>query len=113
MFEFPATGLEIPFKIAASFETALSKVGLTHYMLEDIFTKNDSSAKKAEITAEICYKISNEFERRGIKSLFVLLPASYQVDKELFNKYIEGFNINPERIDLYNPNKLLKKNLII
>ena len=110
--DFLETRFHLFILFKTSFETALSKVGLTHYMLEDIFIKNNSSVTKAEITAEICNNISYEFDRRGIKSLFVLLPASYQVDKELFNKYIEGFNINLEKIDLYNPNKLLKQKLL-
>ena len=43
--------------------------------------------------------------------MFIILPSAYQVDKKLFNNYLKGFKIDPNQVDLYNPNKLLKKSL--
>ena len=95
-----------------SFETTLSKVGLTHYEFNEIFKKNKLSEKKSKITSEICNDIKKEFDKKGIKSIFIILPASYQVDKKLFNNYLKGFKINRLEVDLLNPNKLLKTDLL-
>lgn len=95
-----------------SFETTLSKVGLTHYEMNEIFKKNQLSKKKSKITSEICNEIKNEFYKNGINSIFIILPAAYQVDKKLFSNYVKGFNINTLEVDLMNPNKLLKKDLL-
>ena len=41
--------------------------------------------------------------------MFVLIPAIYQADENIFNEYVRGFDIEAERVDLDQPNRMLRE----
>ena len=92
-------------------EVILSKLGLTHYQMEKIFYKNHNSKLMAEITFRICDNIKRTFEKKNTKVLFILIPASYQINKNLFSQYLKGFNVEPDMVDIKNPQNLFIKRI--
>lgn len=105
--DFLETRFHLFILFKTSFETTLSKLGLTHYLLEEVFFSNEKSENRAKITAKICKKIDKVFRDQDIKTKFIILPAAYQVNDKLLNNYLKGFRIDKNKIDILNPNKLL------
>jgi hypothetical protein len=59
------------------------------------------------VTAGICRNIAVAARRRGVTTLFVLLPTPYQVDSTEFWRSVRGFGIDPASVDLEQPDRLL------
>src|SRR5205823_8738020 len=51
--------------------------------------------------------IRNVARVHGAPTLFVLIPATYQVDTAEFHRSLSGFRIAPSAVDLDQPNRLL------
>lgn len=84
------------------------KLGLSAYYLPSIFATGMRQSPCWETTASVCKAIHYEFSRNGTPCFFVLLPADYQVDTNVFYAYTKSFNIDVTTVDLEQPNKLLK-----
>ena len=89
------------------FQTALMRVRLSAAYFPDVFFREEADSNRWSVTAEICREIAAEGEARGIPTLFVLIPASYQVDTDIFHQYVRGFGIDTAAIDIDQPNHLL------
>jgi hypothetical protein len=59
------------------------------------------------VTADICASLDSLARANGSRALFVLLPAPHQVDRRVFEDYLRGFAIDPDSVDLEQPNRLL------
>ena len=60
------------------------------------------------VTTEIASSIAREFKQYNTPVIFVLIPAPYQVNTELFASYLRAFGIRRETVDLDQPNKILQ-----
>jgi len=90
-------------------QTLLARMGLTAYYFPSVFMKEQAHSGRWDLTTEVCLEIQQEFDRHGIKLFFVLLPTPQQVHDRFFKRYVEYFDIDPESVDLYLPNKILPK----
>lgn len=86
----------------------LAKLGLTAYYFPTVFYRRERNSSQWQTTASVCGKIKKLFDRYETPVLFILIPARYQVHDEIFFEYIESFNINPDSVDLFQPNEFLK-----
>ena len=90
----------------------LARLGLTAYYFPDVFLKSEAGAERWRITAEVCADIKTEFEKFLVPVVFVLLPDSSQVHREFFDRYVGFFDIDPESVDLEQPNRLLSQEFV-
>ena len=87
--------------------TLRMRVGLTaEYFPEDLLRREASSSRWL-VTAQICRDIRDLAQAHGAPTLFVLIPASFQVDTAAFYRALKGFKIDPEAVDLDQPERLL------
>jgi hypothetical protein len=89
------------------FEVPLARLGLTAYYFPRVFSKSESGSRRWQITADICASIHEIFEGRNVPVVFVLIPAVYQVEPLLFERYLRAFAIPRDSVDLEQPNRLL------
>jgi hypothetical protein len=59
------------------------------------------------VTAQICRDIRDVAAAHHTPTLFVLIPAPYQVDSSDFSQALEDFKIDPAAVDLDQPERLL------
>jgi hypothetical protein len=86
-------------------EVVLSRVGLTAYYFPEVFNLTDANEERWVHTVEICQQIESVFREHDVPVIFVMIPAPYQVHEEVFYKYLEGFSIPKESVDLEQPNR--------
>jgi hypothetical protein len=95
--------------VKKSIRFQLAKIGLTARYFPSIFMKNEDDLLKQSTTAKICKKIKAEFNKYNTPVFFVLIPAIYQVNDKIFNKYVNAFDIDTASVDITRPNKFFKK----
>ena len=88
--------------------TTLARLGLTAAYFPDTFLRSNRSADWWGITAEAAKAIENVFSDHGVPVIFVLIPSRTQVHEDVFHRYVQGFGIDPETVDLEQPSRLLK-----
>jgi len=87
----------------------LTKLGMAGYYFPDIFQKDNQYVRTWETTTRVCKKINDAFTAQEIPISFVLIPTNYQVNENIFEEYIENFNIDTDIVDLEQPNRILKE----
>ncbi len=92
-------------------ETLRMRLGLTPAYLPAGVLRTEASSPRWKVTAETCRDIAELAAAQGTPSVFILVPASYQVDEDVFKTYLKGFNIDPEKVDLDQPSNLLAQSL--
>ncbi len=92
-------------------QTLLSRAGLTAEYFPPIFNTSYAQSSAWTTTADICYRIKLLFDERSISTLFVLIPAPYQVHDEVFTDFVRGFGIDERTVDLMQPNRILAEQL--
>jgi hypothetical protein len=92
-------------------QTLLSRAGLTAEYFPPIFNISYAQSSAWATTADICYRIKLLFDERSIPTLFVLIPAPYQVHDEVFRDFVRGFGIDERSVDLMRPNRILAEQL--
>ncbi len=93
--------------VKTRFQTTLMQLGLTEGAFQDVFRLNELPAERWELTADIGKEIARLAEAHDVPTLFVFLPASYQVAPDVFHQYMRGFGIDSATVDLDQPNRLL------
>jgi hypothetical protein len=63
------------------------------------------------VTADILEELSQLASDATVPALFVLIPAKYQVNKELFSSHAAAFGVDMAAVDLDQPNVLLSREL--
>ncbi len=89
------------------FNILLARMRLTAYYFPVIFERKEKNSKRWEITADVCQKIQQEFEKYSTPVFFVFLPTDYQLDPSALNEYIKMFDISLQSVDLEQPDKML------
>lgn len=91
--------------------TLLARLGLTPYYFPSVMKKSMAQSDRWALTAETLQDIEREAGLHNTPVLFVLLPASYQVNTETFEWYIKSFKIDPATVDLDQPSRILTAEL--
>lgn len=89
----------------------LARLGLTAYYFPDVFLVSSASLPEWDVTADILADIATVAGGYGVPVLYVLLPATYQVNEAEFEWYTAAFGINPSTVDLDQPTRLLQAGL--
>ncbi len=87
------------------------RVGFTAEYLSDALLKSEADSPGYKIAADISLGIKKVAQDHGAKTVFVLIPAPYQVDDNFYKQYVWGFNVDPSTIDINLPNQIFKKEL--
>ena len=88
-------------------QTPLMRVGLTEAAFQPVYLKSERESERWAVTAEICQQIAEVARAHGVQTLFVLIPASYQVDTAIFRQYARGFGLDRAQIDLDQPHRIM------
>lgn len=91
--------------------TLLARLGLTPYYFPSVMKKATANSGRWQLTADILLDIERLASSYNTPVLFVLLPASYQVNKKTFDWYLNSFDIDPALVDLDQPSKILTSEL--
>jgi lysophospholipase L1-like esterase len=83
------------------------RLGLAPLNFPPAFLRAQRSAPDWFVTAEIIASIDGSASASGSRSVVVLIPAPFQVDSTSFKQYVLGFGLDPELIDLNQPNERL------
>src|SRR5262245_38387386 len=85
----------------------LTRLGLREIDLPPYFRRGDEASPRWEVTAGICRDIADEAGKRGAPTLFLLIPADFQVHTDEFFDYVQGAGIDAQAYDLDQPARLL------
>ena len=90
-------------------ETVLMRLGLTATEFPADLLRSQADAPDWSVTAQICRDIRDLAQAGKVKvpTLFVLIPAPFQVDTAAFYQALKGFKIDPSAVDLDQPNRVL------
>jgi len=102
--------LFILFKNCASI--LLARMGLTASYFSRAMKTSSANSPAWDNTVAILADIKVEADNKDTPIAFVFLPATYQVDKSAFRRYVAMFNIDPAQVDLYQPQRILGEKLI-
>ena len=75
------------------------------------FLTTEAGSERWDITAQLCAEIAALADSAGVPSLFVMIPAQFQVDTAVLERNIEGYDLDATQIDLEQPNRLLGERL--
>lgn len=92
-------------------ETLRMRLGLMPRYFPVAFLKSEADSPRWALTGEICRDIARTAEQHGVPTLFLLIPAAYQVDRTVFEGHLAGFDIDPAIVDPDQPNRLLAESL--
>ena len=89
----------------------LMKAGLTAREDPVELRVSEADGPQWGITADIFAEIAADAARRGTPTLFVFLPASYQVDRSEFEDYVSGFGLEQGMLDIDQPNRIMLREM--
>jgi hypothetical protein len=92
-------------------ESIRMTLGLTDADMERVYYRWYATAPAWSTTASICAEINAVAARHGVPALFVMIPASFQVDTTILRQYERGFRLKMADIDLGQPNRVLGDSL--
>jgi hypothetical protein len=92
-------------------QTLRMRVGLTAEYFPIEFLRSEATSPRWDVSADICRDIARLAGRRGIPTLFVLIPAPFQIDRAVFQQYNRGFRIDSGAVDLNQPTRLMAERL--
>lgn len=92
-------------------EYALMRLGLTAEYFPNELLLREATSARWDITAQLCRDIAELAESTATPTLFVLLPAPVQVNPETLDRHRRAFGIDPDSVDLLQPNRLLAERL--
>jgi SGNH hydrolase-like domain, acetyltransferase AlgX len=92
-------------------QTLRMQVGLSPYSFPPQFLKSQADAPRWQVTSGLLAKVNELAKQHGVPALFVLIPAPFQVDSASMMRQIQGFHLDPNAIDLEQPNRILGEQL--
>ena len=87
--------------------TLLMRVGLTPLLVPEELLRPNATSRRWAATADVCQRLAAAAARSGVPTLFMLIPSNYQVDPGIATDFLEGFGLDPNSLDLDQPNRLL------
>jgi len=91
--------------------TMLMRFGLTYLYVPEEILRANADKPRWQITADVMRDIDALGRSHGVPVLFVLIPGNYEVEPDVFRKYLKGFDIDSASVDLEQPNRLLASRL--
>lgn len=91
--------------------TLRMRMGVSPLYVPQEFLVSEADAERWDIIGEISYEIAATAAEHGTSTLFVLIPANFQVDASVFDQYVRGFGIDPASVDLDQPSRLVRQQL--
>lgn len=91
--------------------TLRMRTGTSSVYFPPEFLKSEAGAARWSLTGDICSDIRDVAAAHGAETLFVLIPADFQVEPNNFNDYVRGFGIDTSTVDLDQPSRLLRTEL--
>jgi len=85
----------------------LTHFGLTAEEFPAELLREEASSPRWSVTADILSDIRNVAQAHGVPTLFVLIPAPYQVDTAEFHRSLRAFRIDSAAVDLDQPDRLM------
>lgn len=92
-------------------EVLLARLGLTARYFPSVMLQSSAESPVWALTADILAEISAEATAYNLPALFVILPASYQVDKDEFERYVALFEIDRDLVNLDQAQQILTAEL--
>ncbi|MBI5667275.1 MAG: hypothetical protein HZC41_04640 [Chloroflexi bacterium] len=89
----------------------LARLGMTAYYFPDVFLVSTEESPMWGVTADILADIAAAAAPYHVPVVYVLLPATYQINAAEFEWYKTAFNVDPATVDLDQPNRLLRTGL--
>lgn len=89
----------------------LMRMGLSGWRIPVADLASQAGSQRFQITGDIAADIAAEASAFGVETLFVLLPAVYQVDTRLGRLYAAAVGLDPEGVDFDQARRLVRLEL--
>ena len=89
----------------------LMRFGLTAAYFPKYFLKREVNSERWQVTVQVCREISDLAKKYGTPTFVVLIPTAFQVSPNQFDEHLRGFRIDPQTVDIYQPNRLIAASL--
>ncbi len=87
------------------------QAGLAVLTFPSAFLEETASDGRWEVTAGLLTDLRDLAASHDVPTLFVLIPTPFQIDEADLRRYVEGYGLDPEAIDLEQPNRILAAEL--
>ena len=87
------------------------RTGLAALTFPPAFLTETADSQQWDVTAGLLERIDSLARSHGSPTLFVLIPAPFQIDRDDLMRYVQGYGIDPGGIDLEQPNRMLMNEL--
>jgi hypothetical protein len=71
------------------------------------YYRADSASVVWDVTAGVLARLDAAAREAGARTLFVLIPASYQIDSTVYARWLESSRIAPDSLEIGQPNRRL------
>jgi hypothetical protein len=88
-------------------DVLLRRLGLTAKYFPDDLLRQEAGSPRWAVTAQILSDIRDVARAHGAPTLFMLIPAPAQVERDEVERAVKGFHIDPASVDLTQPDRLL------
>jgi hypothetical protein len=92
-------------------QTVRMHFALTDDYFPDEFRRSAASSTRWDVTSGMLADIATLAARHRTPTLFVLIPAPFQVERGVFNQFVRGFNVDSSEVDLDQPSRLVGERL--
>lgn len=92
-------------------QTLRMRAGVSPLYMPQEFMRSEATSDRWNTFGEIAADIDSIANAHGARTLFVLIPAPFQVDERQFEQYLTGFQIDPAAVDLEQPTRLVTEQL--
>jgi hypothetical protein len=89
------------------FQTLRMRLGLAPLNFPPQYLAAEAGTARWDITLALCADIDSVARQHGARTLFVLIPAPFQVDSASLGRFLQGFDLDPAAVALDQPNQRL------
>jgi hypothetical protein len=90
----------------------LMRLGLTARYFPEVLKPETADEPWWGITADLLARVDSMGRAQSVPTVFALIPHHVQVDREEFGDYAASFGMDPEAVDIDQPNRLLGRELV-
>jgi hypothetical protein len=84
------------------------KLGLSLAFFPSEHDRDQADAARWDVTASVLEDIALLAREAESTAIFLLVPSNFQVHPAIFESYARGFNIDTARVDLEQPNRIMR-----
>jgi len=89
----------------------LMQAGVSADYFPDDMEQRSAASPRWDVTSGLLADIATLAARRHTPTLFVLIPAPFQVDTATFTQFRRGFGVDSSTVDLDQPNRMIGQRL--